>query len=169
MHHCDDLIRLFNQLFQESEQTILVGYADEPLYLPKDENSEFHRVIFTKDYFASALHEIAHWCIAGKQRREEVDYGYWYYPDGRSSTQQKNFELVEVKPQALECLFSEAAGFRFRISQDNLNGEISPSDNTFEVKVKEQARLYRMSGMPKRARIFYDALERAYQLENNPA
>ncbi len=41
------------------------------------------------DFFASALHEISHWCVAGKARREQVDFGYWYCPDGRDAMTQK--------------------------------------------------------------------------------
>ncbi len=53
-------------------------------------------------FYASALHEIAHWCIAGENRCQQVDYGYWYEPNGRSEERQFEFEKVEVKPQALE-------------------------------------------------------------------
>ncbi len=54
----------------------------------------------SRTVFASALHEISHWCIAGKARRELVDFGYWYCPDGRDAMTQSQFEDVEVKPQA---------------------------------------------------------------------
>ncbi|MEA7548766.1 elongation factor P hydroxylase, partial [Salmonella enterica subsp. enterica serovar Anatum] len=43
-------------------------------------------------------YEISHWCIAGKARRELVDFGYWYCPDGRDAQTQSQFEDVEVKP-----------------------------------------------------------------------
>ncbi len=39
-----------------------------------------------------------HWCIAGKARRNRVDFGYWYCPDGRDAQTQSQFEDVEVKP-----------------------------------------------------------------------
>lgn len=68
-HHCQDLIQLFNSLFSETEQTLLIGGGEEPIYLPKEASFLSHRIIFTQDYYASALHEVAHWCIAGKQRR----------------------------------------------------------------------------------------------------
>lgn len=121
-HWVYDLVSLFNGLFQESEQTILVPGADEPIYLPKQSGQCYHEIHSRHDYFASALHEIAHWCIAGPQRKQMVDFGYWYEPDGRSEEQQSLFEKVEVKPQALEWIISNAAGFRFRVSIDNLKG-----------------------------------------------
>ena len=122
-HDSRDLIRLFETCFAASYNTRLVGGAPEPIYLPADAEEPMHRILFTHDYFRSALHEIAHWCVAGAARREQVDFGYWYAPDGRSAEQQSAFEQVEVKPQALEWLFCEAAGHRFRVSLDNLSGE----------------------------------------------
>ena len=74
-------------------------------------------------FYARALHEIAHWLVAGERRRELEDYGYWYCPDGRSTEQQHEFENVEIKPQAIEWALSAAAGFDFNVSVDNLNGE----------------------------------------------
>lgn len=116
-----------------------------------------HRVIFTRDYFASALHEVAHWCIAGPERRQQLDYGYWYAPDGRDPQQQCEFEQVEVKPQALEWIFSRAAGFRFRLSADNLDGSGGVSE-TFRRSVWQQARIYSERGMPSRAAQFRASL-----------
>src|SRR5690606_39383874 len=53
-------------------------------YLPASEPDGLARVVFAHGFFASALHEIAHWCIAGDYRRTLHDYGYWYCPDGRT-------------------------------------------------------------------------------------
>ena len=89
MHHCDQLVDIFNQAFSDGYNTRLVKGGKEPEYLPADDDCHYHRIIFTRDYFASALHEIAHWCIAGEQRRQQHDYGYWYAPDGRNIQQQK--------------------------------------------------------------------------------
>lgn len=58
----------------------------------------------------------------GKERRKLEDFGYWYEPDGRSEERQRDFEKVEVKPQALEWILATAAGFRYFASADNLNG-----------------------------------------------
>lgn len=126
-HRCEDLIAIFNACFQDSHKTVLIGGADEPLYRVADQNIAYHRIYFTRDYFASGLHEIAHWLVAGEARRQQEDYGYWYAPDGRSLEQQAEFEKVEAKPQALECILSRAAGFPFRVSADNAEAGLMPS------------------------------------------
>lgn len=153
MKNHNDLIKLFNHLFEHTENTLLIGGAPEPLYLP----GEINRLYFREDYFASALHEIAHWCLAGKKRRELEDYGYWYKPDGRDESWQSRFEEVEVKPQALECIFSNALGFPFQISVDNL---LNPGadQEAFKRKVEEQVIVFREKGLPKRARLFLQNL-----------
>lgn len=161
-HHYQDLIYLFNQLFEHTEQTILVAGGDEPLYLPKDQHSQLNRIIFTKDYYASALHEIAHWCIAGKQRRTLVDYGYWYQSNRHSADAQNLFEHAEAKPQALEWIFSQAARFKFRVSADNLarNNEASES---FKQKIYQYTRQFLETKLPKRAILFTESLLDFYQ------
>src|SRR5699024_8041815 len=93
-----DLEVLFAKCFYAEHQTLLVGGASEPLYTPWS-GKEPAKVYYTRDYFRSALHEIAHWCIAGAQRRQQTDFGYWYAPEGRDAKQQANFEQVEVNPQ----------------------------------------------------------------------
>ncbi len=163
MHDCQDLIVLFNDLFQESENTILVGNGEEPLYLPSDQSDPFNRIIFTRDYFASALHEVAHWCVAGDKRRELVDYGYWYYPEGRNTEQQTLFQEAEVKPQAIEYLFSKAAKFNFVVSIDNFSNEQNIRRESFEKKIIEQAQSYLTQGLPTRAGIFRARLLDFYQ------
>jgi elongation factor P hydroxylase len=162
-HNCQDLILLFNDLFAASEKTILIGNAEEPIYLPADDTNKFHRVIFTRDYFASALHEIAHWCLAGDARRQQIDYGYWYFPEGRSAEQQKLFEDAEIKPQAIEYLFAMAAGSRFLVSQDNFTPGHGSSPEEFTRRVTEQAQIFLAHGLPERARLFRECLARFYQ------
>lgn len=159
------LIRIFKQVFATSCRTRLLGGADEPLYQPAAVAEEHHRIFFTRDYFASALHEVAHWCIAGAERRELVDYGYWYAPDGRTAEQQRVFESVEVKPQALEWIFSRAAGVRFRLSADNLASGALPSE-TFRRAVWQQARQYCRDGLPERAGRFAQALASHFGVEH---
>lgn len=152
------LEKLFNDLFEKTEKTILISGAEEPLYLPINENNKLNRIFSTKDYFSSALHEISHWCVAGVKRRELVDYGYWYEPDGRSQEQQLLFEKVEVKPQALEWLFTEASGQKFGLSVDNVNQpEMKPSED-FKVRVYHQVQAYLEDGLPDRAQLFLTAL-----------
>ena len=51
--------------------------------------------------------------IAGPEQRLLDDFGYWYVPDRRTLEQQKQFEQVEVKPQAIEWVLSNAAGYLF--------------------------------------------------------
>lgn len=164
-HDCQDLIRLFETCFARDYNTILVGGGAEPEYLPADATHPQHRIIFTQDYFRSALHEVAHWCVAGADRRLLADFGYWYAPDGRSADQQRAFEQVEVKPQALEQLFCEAAGHRFSVSLDNLGGE--PTDpRPFELGVWHQRDRYLSEGVPERPARFIQAL-RAYYLPDS--
>ncbi|MGS2722242.1 elongation factor P hydroxylase [Porticoccus sp. GXU_MW_L64] len=155
---CHWLEQLFCRLFLESENTCLIGGAKEPLYLPADKENPHHRLYYREDYLSSALHEIAHWCIAGHDRRQQIDFGYWYNPDGRSAQQQQQFEQVEVKPQALEWHISVAAGQRFHLSADNLHGEAGASD-AFASAVCQQAQRYSVQGLPQRAQMLVTALQ----------
>lgn len=165
MYRVEDLIQIFKLCFEHTYQTRLVAGGDEPLYLPADANDPYHRVIFAHGFFSSALHECAHWCIAGEARRQQVDYGYWYVPDGRSAALQREFEQVEVKPQALEWLFSDAAGYPFQFSIDNLSGE--PADTApFKAAVCLQRERYLTEGLPPRAACFYNALISHYTLKS---
>jgi len=158
------LIQLFNQLFLPLN-TCLCGGAEEPIYLPAGETQQHNEIHFTRDYCASALHEIAHWCVAGAERLKKVDFGYWYAPDGRSQEQQVQFEQVEVKPQALEWIFSVAAGLRFRVSADNLAQGIGASA-AFKQAVAQQAQDYCASGLPTRAAQWVNALAVFFQVPN---
>lgn len=163
-HDYKDLIKIFNDLFESTENTILIDGGDEPLYLPQDESHKVSRVIFTKDYYSSALHEIAHWCIAGQQRRQLRDYGYWYNPQRASAADQQLFEQIEAKPQAIEWIFSVAAGIRFNISADNLamNNEIS---HVFKSAIYDQTIHYLTKGLPNRAEQFKQKLLTFYHRE----
>ncbi|WP_296244624.1 MULTISPECIES: elongation factor P hydroxylase [unclassified Psychrobacter] len=136
----DWLISLFNILFAH-QQVILVRGDSEPEYFPA-KNNEPARIEFAHGFFQSALHELSHFCIAGERRRQLADFGYWYAPDGRSAAQQKAFERVEIKPQALECLFSLACGRPFQVSEDNLFADFDTSDSTFADDVYQQAEKY---------------------------
>jgi len=156
-----DLASIFECLFEVSESAVLQWGAAEPIYLPSGSCCSFNRVIARDDYFASALHELSHWCIAGAERRRLVDYGYWYEPDGRSHEQQRLFEQVEVKPQALEWIISQACGLRFRVSVDNLNGETGDLSN-FKDKIFEQLNIYLRDGLPERADLLCQALAKHY-------
>ncbi|MDN3557737.1 elongation factor P hydroxylase [Halomonas maura] len=161
-HRLEDVIALFDGLFLPTYRTRLVRGADEPLYLPADAETPWHRVIFARGFYASALHEISHWCIAGARRRALEDYGYWYLPDGRDAEQQRAFESVEVAPQALESLFAAASGRRFNVSVDNL-GEVAVDREAFRARVAARAARYETEGLPRRAAAFRCALEGFYR------
>ncbi|WP_052480959.1 elongation factor P hydroxylase [Gilvimarinus agarilyticus] len=159
---CQHLVAIFDRCFRRSERTCLVGGADEPFYRAATGDSGFHQIEFSHDYFASALHEIAHWSVAGPARRRQDDYGYWYAPDGRTASQQAEFERVEVKPQALEWLFSEAAGVQFRVSADNLAQGLGPSETFKDAIHNEVMRLCR-EGVSDRVATFCRALLAFYR------
>ena len=161
-HDIQTLIRLFDDTFAASENTRLICCEPEPIYRPADAACPYHRIVFAHGFFASALHEIAHWCIAGPQRRLLEDYGYWYKPDGRSADEQAEFERVEVKPQALEWIFSASADFHFHFSADNLSGGIGPSQ-AFKQAVHAQVIHYLDHGLPDRAARWSKALLQHYR------
>ncbi len=146
-HRVADLIRLFDELFHDSHRTVLVKGEYEPIYLPRSADHPYHRIVFAHGYFASALHEIAHWSVAGYRRRELEDFGYWYQPDGRTEEQQRLFEQVEVKPQALEWIYSVACGHPFRFSADNLDGAVGDM-GPFKRAVHAQVLRYLEEGLP---------------------
>ncbi|KAA0017730.1 elongation factor P hydroxylase [Salinicola corii] len=156
-HDIEDLIALFDGIFADSHRTRLVRGEDEPIYLPSDAHHDHHRIVFAHGFFASALHEISHWCIAGEARRQLEDYGYWYEPDGRDAERQVHFECVEAAPQALEALFSEACRKPFEVSIDNLDG-VEVDRGAFSAKVAARAAQYRREGVPMRAQALIDAL-----------
>jgi elongation factor P hydroxylase len=158
---CRDLVSIFEQLFKDKYRTLLVKGGREPEYIPASTETTDHQILFTQDYFASALHEVAHWCVAGEQRRLLSDYGYWYAPDGRSSVQQAEFEQAEVKPQALEWLFSRACGIVFRVSSDNLDADLGASEG-FKQSIVDQAHHYCQHGVNRRALAFIEALSQYY-------
>ncbi|WP_201546367.1 elongation factor P hydroxylase [Psychrobacter immobilis] len=154
----DWLIALFNTLFADQE-VILVRGAGEPEYFPAKDNQPA-RIEFANGFFQSALHELSHFFIAGKQRRQLSDFGYWYAPDGRTAAQQQAFERVEIKPQALECLFSLACGRDFQVSQDNLFADFDTSTSTFAHDVYQQAKAYitKPHTLPRDAKTLLQAL-----------
>ncbi|PCI53207.1 MAG: elongation factor P hydroxylase [Gammaproteobacteria bacterium] len=182
MHYkYQDLIQLFNDTFFETFNTRLIKGGDEPLYLPAksllanslptsnllettalvNEFCEYHQVIFARGYYASAFHEISHWCQAGKARRLLEDFGYWYIPDGRNELQQKKFEQVEIIPQAIEWAFNVAAQRKFHVSSDNLSG-FEADAHSFQKKVLQQVQVFLADGFPVRANQFITVLAQFY-------
>nr|WP_286342960.1 elongation factor P hydroxylase [Ferrimonas sp. YFM] len=155
------MIQLFNQGLGKRYNTRIIDQGNEPLYLPADQHCPCHRIYFAHGFYASALHELAHWTLAGEARRQLLDYGYWYHPDGRSEAQQLAFETVEIKPQAIEWAFHLAAGRRFNVSVDNLGGaEVDRCG--FQARVREQALVYLQQSFPPRAQALIYDLGREY-------
>jgi len=167
---------LFNDTFFEEYNTRLIKGGDEPLYLPANslpqshslemieaanESCTYHQIIFARGYYASAFHEISHWCQAGEARRLLEDFGYWYKPDGRNEIEQKKFEQVEIIPQAIEWAFNVAAQRKFHVSSDNLSGFQSDSSH-FKKKVFQQIQIFLEEGFPTRAQKFIEVLAQFY-------
>ncbi|MEL0633258.1 elongation factor P hydroxylase [Pseudoalteromonas carrageenovora] len=161
MHQIADLISIFDTAFYHSHNTRLVKGDDEPIYLPVNNSTAFNQIVFAHGFYASALHEIAHWLIAGAERRKREDYGYWYCPDGRDKQKQAEFENVEVKPQAIEWLLSNAAGFEFNVSVDNLNGEQTCRFD-FQARVHQQVLIFIEQGVNARTHTLLKALSNFY-------
>jgi len=160
-HQYQDLIPLFHDTFFKEYNTQLIKGGDEPLYLPAGADCHYHQIIFARGYYASAFHEIAHWCQAGEARRLLEDFGYWYIPDGRNEQQQKKFEQVEIIPQAIEWAFNVAAQKKFHVSSDNLDG-FQADTNGFKKKVLQQVQVFLKQGFPSRAKQFIEALAKFY-------
>ena len=144
-----DIVLTFNKLFAGGYNTILCGGADEPLYRTASIGQAEHQIWFRDDYASSALHEIAHWCIAGRDRRLLDDYGYWYN-EKRNADHQRRFEEAEARPQGLEWILSIAAGVEFRVSCDNfelMSLDVEPLRN----RIREEALNFIRDGIPLRA------------------
>lgn len=132
----------FNRDLGRRHDVRLIGGAAEPYYEPG--SGDAPAVIrYTRDYAASALHELAHWCIAGHRRRRLPDFGYWYQPPPRTYSEQQAFYRVELPVQALEARLAAAAGLPFRVSVDDLDCGDCVSTvaaaNVFEAEVLELA------------------------------
>lgn len=158
------IIRVFDSTFALAYRTVLQGGAPEPEYVPPSA-AEPGRILFREDFAASALHEVAHWCIAGRARRCRHDYGYWY-ESARDEAAQARFEAAEARPQAMEWIFSNAAGLAFRVSCDNL-GQDSASRARLRAAVGKEARAWLVRGLPLRAGQFAAALAAASGQSND--
>ena len=147
--------------------TRLAGGFPEPFYkAPSGEAPA--EVQFTRDYERSALHELAHWCIAGNSRRLQDDYGYWYEPDGRTGKQQQLFFEVEVRPQALEKHFCKALGIPFAVSVDNLGNTAVDGVDSFRNNVEQHYTRYAKTGLPERASVIYQCLQQWKLAQGRP-
>lgn len=152
-----DLTRCFNRTFARSEHVVLVGGAEAPFYVPA---AAPHRSIirYRENFAASALHEVAHWCRAGRIRRLKHDFGYWYLPPPRDQDETQAFLDAEVPAQALESIFSAAAGLPFRVSLDDLELELSGFRQQFAARVAARVQQWWADGLPGRAARFESAL-----------
>lgn len=162
----DQIVECFHQCFEEEYHTRLQGGFDEPYY-QASRGDEPARIQFREDFPRSALHEVSHWCVAGATRRLQDDFGYWYAPDGRSKEQQLEFFRVEVRPQAFEWIFCDAAGLDFEVSLDNLNGDLNglkEEEIAFKRAVLDEKEHILNSIVPQRVHIFAKAL--AFTLQN---
>jgi elongation factor P hydroxylase len=153
------IAQIFNAQFLGSHNTIMSGGAAEPLYEPAV-GCRPARIVFTYDYPASALHEAAHWCLAGRVRRSQRDYGYWYEPGPRTAQQRREFFAAEAGVQALEAIFAQTCNVRFVVSADDFAA--SPEEiDAFRQRI-EQCIAQRRQCLPERARRFCNALTRAF-------
>ena len=155
------LEQVFSECFSRRWRTRLLGGASEPYYQPATDSHGMHLLYYRSDYFASALHEAAHWCIAGTARRRCDDFGYWYQAGERSAELQRRFESVEVAPQALEWLFSRACGRGFQLSVDNFAVDNRPPAPFAEAVLARLQGWLASGALPTRAAQFAAALNRA--------
>ncbi len=146
----------FNNQFGASNNVCMSGGAEEPDYQPTDSGKPA-RIRYRSDYAHSALHEAAHWCIAGERRRELADYGYWYEPPPRDNDAQQAFAGVEAKVQGLEAIFAEAVGLPFQVSIDDVENLLD-FEAEFTGRVETERQRWRSRGLPRRAREFLQAL-----------
>ncbi len=159
------IAELFNDCFLSTEATVLIGGAGEPFFEP----GAPARIYFREDFVRSALHEIAHWCVAGERRRLLPDYGYWYAPDGRTAIQQAAFFSVEARPQAIESLFCDACGVDFSPSVDNVEGGVEDDVlAAFAARVTSWRSHFLDYGLPARAAQFRQCLTQAFVFADDP-
>lgn len=157
------IAQTFNGVFLASHHTLMCGGAEEPLYEPAV-GSHPARIVFTRDYPASALHEAAHWCLAGPHRRTRRDYGYWYLPGPRDAQQREAFFAAEADVQALEAVFAHTCDVRFVISADDFAASSCELER-FESVVAQRLAV-RRAAMPLRAGRFRDALAAAFATQS---
>lgn len=152
-----EIAACFNRLFGQCHRVLMIGGGAEPEYLPATLTSPGY-VRYRSDYAHSALHEAAHWCIAGARRRQQVDYGYWYQPPPRDESAQRAFARVEARVQALEAILTTAVGMVFQVSLDDVDNLLGfETDFTDSVCAERAAWLRR--GLPPRAEKFRRELE----------
>lgn len=184
---CQALVILFASVFPELE---IIGGADEPFYQAPVYRSSYQssfsqdktlaneltgteklqskaKLFFRANYPRSLLHELSHYCLAGKARRQLDDFGYWYTPCGRDEAQQRAFEQVEARPQGLEKALCEAIGIAFSPSLDDFSGNPASAEFIEELEAHYQQML---TAPPPSARRALEALRhyrQNVQLQNS--
>lgn len=116
---CDLLIMTLSNVLPD---LVIQGGAEEPFYeAAKDGKKAI--LYFRDNYPRSLLHELSHFCLSGDRRRQLDDFGYWYFPCGRTTEEQILFEKVEARPQGLEKAMCEVLGIKFSPSLDDFSGK----------------------------------------------
>ncbi len=150
----------FARCFARDYNTQLIGGAVEPLYQPASATQPA-RLLYREDFPASALHEVAHWCVAGDARRQLEDFGYHYIAGPRTPDQQDAFFALELWAQSLEKQFAQAAGLDFIPSADNLLADSAGFGQAIDAY---ESRLLEWLASPagSRARRFIQSLKRSF-------
>ena len=144
---------LFTEVFA-AERLQMFGGGVEPRYTAARGDVPA-TLQYTADFASSALHEAAHWCLAGADRRALDDFGYFYVPaEARSGADQRRFEAAEVRTQAIEWLFSLAAGVEFHLSVDSIGRDVA----MFRGAVVQEVQRRIATRLPARAMKFRVAL-----------
>ncbi len=133
------------------------------MILPADAEVPYNRIVFAHGFYASAIHEISHWCIAGKARRELVDF---------SATGIARMGVMPKRKASLKMLKRSrrhstgcsvlAAGYPLNVSCDNLEGDFEPDRVVFQRRVHAQVMDYLANGIPERPARFIKALQNYY-------
>lgn len=148
---------VFNRRFGAAYNVRCLGGFEEPEYRPPQSNDVPAQLRYTRNYPASVLHEIAHWCIAGRHRLALVDFGYTYKPPPRTAEQQQRFFALELKVQCLEAWFALGTGVRFVASADNLDCDAAELDR-FTSNIAQRLAGCSETQLPYRAQAFTQAL-----------
>ncbi len=155
----------FAWCFYREFNTELVGGAPEPLYRPGSASGPA-QLMYREDFPASALHEAAHWCIAGKARRQQEDFGYHYIAGPRTVEQQAVFFALELRAQCLEKQFAKAAGMDFLPSADNFQADLVAFSGQIQALEPELLN-WLDSSAGERARRFIACLQRRFGGQSN--
>ena len=162
-HHYSYLIDIFSDCFRNSYDTVLVAGDDEPYYQPDQAMSRIKwclRTAFLPQRYTKPRIGVLRVNSVGSSSITAIGMN----PMGVMQ-QQREFEQVERKPQALEWLFSLCAGFKFDVSVDNLSG-VEVDRYAFRKEVAQQLESYLETDLlPPRAKTFAKALCRAFNCE----